>query len=275
MKKSLLMLLAAILTAGLVACGDGTSDGLSSEEVYEKSFEAMEEMESASTVIDIEQDISAVDEDFNITMGMSLDGDIIIDTNEMHQEMSVSMGGDGLGGLAEDMTMEFYLTEDAFYVQSPENGDEWVKLDPAEIGMFDDLLDQQEEPSDQLEMFEEYIEDLSLEEEDDSYVLKLTADAEGFDQLIEETLGDSMADEMIGTDFDFSEDMDIHELTYEMVIDKETFYLTDFTLDMDLTMTIDGESADMKQSMSASYENINEIDSIEVPEEIVENAIEQ
>jgi len=271
------MLLAAILTAGLVACGsdDETSDGLSSEEVFEKAFEAMDDMESATMEIDIEQEIEAAEEDFNITMGMSLNGDIIIDTNEMHQEMDVTMGGDGLGGLGENLSMEFYVTEDAFYVQSPENGDEWVKLDPEELGMFDDLLDQQDDPSDQMEMLEEYIEDLSLEEEDGTYVLKLTADADGFDQLIEDTLGESMADDMIGTDFDFSEDMDIHELTYEMVIDKETFYLTDFTLDMDLTMTIDGETADMKQSMSASYDNINEIDSIEVPEDVVENAIEQ
>src|SRR5690625_7874882 len=72
MKKSLLMLLAAILTAGLVACGsdDETSDGLSSEEVFEKAFEAMDDMESATMEIDIEQEIEAAEEDFNITMGM-------------------------------------------------------------------------------------------------------------------------------------------------------------------------------------------------------------
>lgn len=274
MKKSLFTLLVALLTAGLVACGDGNSDGLSSEEVYEKSFEAMEDMESATMAIDIEQEI-ADDEDFNMTTSMSLNGDIIIDTNEMHQEMDVSMGGEGLGGLGEELSMEFYLTEDAFYVQSPEDGDQWIKFDPEEAGMFDDLLDQQEEPSDQLEMLEEYIEDLSIEEEDGTYVLTLTADADGFEELIEDTIDDSMADDMIGTDFDFTEDMDIHELTYEMVIDKETFYLTDFTLDMDLTMTIDGDTADMKQTISASYDNINEIDSIEVPEDVVDNAIEQ
>lgn len=284
MKKTLLMALASLLTIGLMACGDSgdakTESGLTAAEVYEQTFEAMEDMESATTTIDINQDIGMSEQDLNVEMDMGMDGEIITDTNEMHQNMEMSLGGEGLGGINEDIAMEFYVTEDAFYLHTPENDDDWVKLDSSELDMLDGMLDQQEDPTAQIEVLEEFSEDLSLEEDDNNYELKLTADAdaESFDELIEKTIGDSIANDMmggIGGDFDITEDMEVHDLTYEMVIDKETFHLVNFDLNMDLTIKIEGESADLEQTMSASYEDINEIDAIEVPQDIVDNAIEQ
>jgi|GEM_PF-5677559 len=45
-------------------------------------------------------------------------------------------------------------------------------------------------------------------------------------------------------------------------------------MDMDLTMTIEGESMKMKQEMKGIVSKINEIEKIEVPAEVVQNAVE-
>jgi|SRR5699024_9029712 len=285
MKKLYLIMIASIFSFGLIACGesakptDGTEEvsDLTAEEVYKKVVEKTSEMKSASTSIELSQDINLPDQGFNIIADTKMKGDIIIDSSEMHQVMDISMGGEGLEGLEQDITMEFYVTSEALYVKSEESGDEWLKLSTSELDMLDDLVGQQDDPAEQLEILNEYTEDFTFDQTDDTYILKLTADTDQFVELIKETIGDSMPQDVVGemdNGFDLMENLEIRDLTYEIIVDKETFYLTNFTLDMDITISHEGSSADMTQTIKAAYENIDEIDSIEIPQEVIDNAVE-
>ena len=313
LKKWLYVLLLSILTLGLAACNDtaepvedasaeeesadeeenteGTevdededeedeedeeenASELTVMEVYEEALKAAESLESTALTMNMEQEMTSPDGEENITTSIQSETEMTVDPLTMYQDMKTSAQMDG-----EDMdsNMEMYVTDEALYMYE-EQLDEWIKLDSGMMGDINELANQ-EDPADQLKMFEQFVSDFDFEQTDDEFILKIDVDGDEFTSMMEEMVGDFMPPEIVEgmaeEGVDMFEHMKINHMYYEMYLDKETFDLTQFNMDMDMDLEIDDESVAIVQSIESTYSNINEIDPIEIPEEVEEAAIDE
>ncbi|MBY7142368.1 hypothetical protein KFZ56_04515 [Virgibacillus sp. NKC19-3] len=287
MKKWMLIVFAGVMAFIIAACNDTaepTADTneeeeseLTASEVYQEALEASEGMESAEVAMNMSQQISSEEDESSLNTESSFDMQMTMDPLAIYQEGTTKVTMDGEEGMPE-MGMEMYMVDDGMYMYSEEIGN-WMKLDNEAMDALNAMDSQQQDPSEQLKMLEDYADDLSFEQSDDAFILKLNADGEKFNELIqqvmEESLTPEMAEAMGEEGQDALENMSINSMDYEMFIDKESFDMNAFNMDMDMTMEEDGESVNLVQTVESNYSNINNVDPIEVPEEVKENAIEQ
>lgn len=268
-----------ILVLGLAACGStadvkpGTDTSKKSEltiqEVFQKAQEASEKQNSLHANMDIVQNMVSPVEGLNMDMKIKMDMDVIVEPLAMHQVLEMDMGEAGV------METEIYLTEDGFLMKDPESG-EWMKL-PEEL--YEEVMGSMADGADptlDLNLLEEYVEDFTFEQDDDQYVLKLKASGEKFKNLVKEQLDSSgMLEGMGEEDAKVIESMVIHEMEYEIFIDKKTFSTTSFTMIMDMEMGPEDGTMRIKQNTKAEISKINELKEIKVPQEVLDAAVEQ
>ncbi|SET16868.1 hypothetical protein SAMN05216389_106140 [Oceanobacillus limi] len=272
MKKWIISFALMTLAIGLVACGSE-----SAEEVYTNAMEAAEEMESAEFVMEMNQQMG-LPEDGEMSIESEMEGSMIVDPIAMHQKgtISMTMEGEGLGSMPPmDMETETYLVGEEFYMYESTMG-QWMKLDNSTLPL-DALMAEQPDTKEQLEMLEEYVEELEFEEKDQEYVFHLSADGEGFKELTEEMLEEYMPEELtaeLGAVSEVLDNMDIDNLNIEIVIDKETYELIQYNLDMSMVMTIEGEEVSITQQVNSEYKGINTVDTIEVPQDVKDSAVD-
>lgn len=302
MKRWLLVLLAGVMAMVLAACSDsseptgGTNDDaeteeteaqdkdkeqekeLTAEEVYEKALEASENLESAEVKMDMQQTMEAGDGSGSMKTDSKFDTEMTMDPLAMHMKGVTKMEMEGADEDMPDMDMEIYMVDGAMYLYSEQIGD-WMKMDGASMDAIEDMAGQQPDPSEQLEMVKDYTNDMDFEEKDNAYVLKLDTDGEKFNELMQEMIEENMPEELLeqmGEEGQEALDnMKIHSMSMEYVIDKETFDISSMTVNMDMTMKAEDEELHITQTVKADYANINGVDAIEVPEDVKENAIEQ
>ncbi|GAA0368981.1 DUF6612 family protein [Bacillus horti] len=265
MKKWMLILTLAASVLVLAACGTeaDSSDVQNAQEVFEKSVNAMESVNSYSMSMDMEQEIPFGDEVLNTSTSMT--GDLVLVPLSMHQVMNMSVPGEGT------MEMEMYLTEEGVYMSDSESG-MWMNMPEELFGDLMDLESMQTNPQEELERLAEFVDDFSYAEEGDFYVLTLSASGDKFKALIMDTLEEvTGGDELLA---EALEDIEIHQIDYEIKIDKETYYQTELVMDMDFTITADGETVRIKQKVDATFSNFNGVDEIVVPQEVIDSAVD-
>ncbi|WP_042148658.1 DUF6612 family protein [Paucisalibacillus sp. EB02] len=271
MKKLLFIVTIIILAFGLAACSENAED------VYTKALEAAGNMESAEVSMRLNQEISMVKEG-KVVIDSDMTGSMIIDPVAMHQKgtMSMTMEGEGFGaGMPIEMDTEIYYVDNEMYIFESMT-EQWIKADSSFLPI-DTLTANQPDVSEQLKMLEKYVEDFDFEENDNSFVYQLSADGEGFKKLSQEMLDDYLPEDLTAQMGDFSqvmEDMEIKKLYIEMVIDNETFELKNYKLDMEMSMIVEGETVEIVQNVNSKYSNINTIDKIEVPQEVIDSAVD-
>ncbi|APC47330.1 DUF6612 family protein [Virgibacillus halodenitrificans] len=287
MKKWMMLLLTTLLATVLVACNEkaepteGTEkeeeSELTAEEVYTKALEASEKMESAEVDMKLEQQISseadgvAMDTESDFTTKMTLD------PLATHLKGTTKMNMAGTENLPA-MEMEMYLVDNAMYVFSDQMG-QWMKMEGASMEMIQQMAGQQPDPSQQLKMLKDYADQLSFEQSSDEFILKLKADGEKFNELIQEMLKEQMPPELMQEmgeeEQQAIEDMKVNSMSFELYLDKETYQMNKFNMDMDMTMQPEGDAINIVQKVDSTYSNINSIDKIEVPEEVKNDAVVQ
>lgn len=246
MKRLLFLFVFASLMV-LAACG---SKPQTAEELLDSAIEANEELDSYSFEMMMEA------ESMGTTMKIEATGDVTYEPNVMHMKMSM-----GLIGITLDV--ETYITDDDMYMQM---FGEWIRIEEDEVEL--DAID--EMVSDQLDDLDEFINEFEFKEEDDAYVLTLTSSGEEFIDYLESYLSTLE----MGADADLLDDdfaSTVNSIDMEMKFDKETFLLTSQTIDMEFDE--DGETLDAHVEIMLS--NMNEIDPIEIPEEVKENAVSE
>lgn len=279
MKKWIKGLAIGVLAIGLAACSDtadvkpGTDESkkseLTIEEVFTKAQAASEKLESMHAKMEIEQNIASSAEGLNMDSKISVDMDMIQDPLQMHQIMDVDMGEMGT------MKMELYMTEDGFYMQNPES-DTWMKLPAALYEEVTGSLSGGADPTLDLASLEQFVEDFKFEQNDEEYILTLKASGEKFNELLQEELATTgMMEGINEEEADVLESMVIHQLDYEIFINKATFDTTAFNMVMDMELGPEGETVRITQDIKAKMSQLNDIKEIVVPQEIVENAVEQ
>ena len=70
------------------------------------------------------------------------------------------------------------------------------------------------------------------------------------------------------------ENLEVKSLEYEIFIDKKTFYTNAFNMKMDMKMKVEGEEMHIDQQVKADISKINEIKTIKIPQEVIDNAID-
>lgn len=282
MKKWMKGLAIGFLALALAACGDvanepadakpGTDKAkeseLTLEEVFNKAQEAAEKVESMHADMVIDQHLASPDAGAEMDSTIKMKMDLVQNPLTMYQVMEMEMADEGTA------KTEMYLTEDGFFMYDPESG-EWLKL-PAEF--YEEAtatMNTGEDATVDYAGLKEFVEDFKFEQNDDAYILKLKASGEKFNKLIQDELESTgILDELSEVETEAVDNMKINELEYEIFIDKETFDTTAFNLKMDMEISAEGETLQIKQDIQSKISRINEIQEITVPQEILDNAIE-
>lgn len=273
-RNVLLVMLSAFLLIAFSACSSESSSGASATEVYEEALEKAESMESVEINMTMDQVMTMPGED-----PVKSESDFVIQTTleplTLHQKGTTSMNMEGMPD--EAIEMEMYMTDDDFYLYEG-SSDEWIEMGSEFADLFDMMGAEQQDPSEQLEMFKDHVKEFNFDESGDTYVFQLEVDEDTADELFEELIEQSMPDDFQmmfeGEDFDLTENVDMNKLSYEITLDKETYDMKTFDLIMDIAMEIEGMELTVEQDMKAEYSKINEIDPIEVPQEVIDNAVD-
>lgn len=268
---------AILLSFGLVACQDsadpveGTKEvsDLTAEEVYEKTLKASEDMKSAEMVMDLTQKIEVPSENVAMDTTTKTDAKMTMDPLTMYQKGKVKME---MEGTPMEMDIEMYMTEDGMYMFDSES-ETWLEMGDM---IPDELLNQQQDPAEQVKMIEKFVDNLEFKQTDDAYVLELTADGDKFKELTEDLMNQFMPEELM-TEIENAEenpleDMEINKLYYELHVDKESYDLKSFNMEMDMALKNDEGEMNISQKAEAEYKNINGVDTIEVPQEVIDKA---
>lgn len=164
------------------------------------------------------------------------------------------------------------MTEDGLFMHESVTN-QWMKM-PSE--QFDAIMGQsagQADPEEQLEALKGFINDFKFEQTDKEYKLTMDAAGEQFKQYMLEQMqqNNNMA---LPEDQQVLENMTFDKINYVITIDKETFDILNMYMVADLNIEIDGQSMSMKMDTKIVYNNFNGVQSIEVPQEVIDQAVE-
>ncbi|MBU8792378.1 hypothetical protein KM885_16640 [Oceanobacillus caeni] len=273
MKKSITLLLLTFAFLGLAACSSGDKEV---NGIYNKALEAAEEMNSAEVDIEMKQEMSVPQEEDAMVMESQMSGAIITEPLVMHQKgtTSISMGEE----MDEPMEMEqeLYFVDNEIYSYDSIT-EEWLKMDDSTIPM-DFINTEQMDTSDQLNMFKDYVDNLKYEETDEAYIFQFSPNQDEVKNLTEDLLKEIIPEELtsqMGEEItEVLENTEINDLEVEISINKDSYQIEKYHVDMDMKMTVEGEEMNIKQNVNTVYRNINTIEHIEIPKEVKESAKE-
>lgn len=282
MKKWLYRASLPVMALTLVACSstsepvDETVEEKSDvtlEEVYNKAMERQMAIKSLTAFVTADQNIV-----------MDLDGE----TLEMKSKSTMTMDTqkeplaffiDGTIAVMDtpegsmETPLKMYMTaKDGFLVLDGETNT-WVKsATEMDTKMIEDL-GAQGDATQQLEQLKTYIKDFKFEQSDNEYILTLNADGEQFNDLILATAGSAL-DDLSMDEQQILETMSFEDALYKITIDKETFDTTKFDMDFVMKMDVEGQSTTVDTKSSITFSNFDAVEAINVPEEIIQQAVE-
>lgn len=288
MKKSLSILTGLLLVFMLAACNETAKpvnesatnnekapeveeaeekpSELTLEEVMNKSTEASESLKSFSVKMDMVQDMSSDQEEMNIKTASVIDMNIVTEPMAFYQKMKMSMGEE-----SESFETESYFSKDGMFFYEP-SANQWMKFPQEMTDTFLQMSGNQSNPSEELKKLQKFVDDFTFEQDSNHYILKLKASGDKFNDFIKETAAEQLPPEMAQEDI--LGNMKIHAVDYEILIDKTTFYPVALNMNMDMEMTIEGQTIAMKQQMKGQYSNHNKIETVTVPQEVIDSAVE-
>ncbi|GAK03977.1 hypothetical protein JCM19037_2345 [Geomicrobium sp. JCM 19037] len=244
-----------------------TSDSSEAEEILMQSMEAMEQVNSFRSEMDMDQTISFDGED--MVMDSSAVMEVIVDPMMFSQTMTMP---DPMS--EEEMEMEQYMDEDGTLYMYDEMSGEWLKMSGEMMGM-ENLEDFQMAPQDQLEMLLEYANELSVEDEGDRYALTIEGSGDDLMELTRELTQMQQGDQQMAAEMDqIFQQMDINVFDYVIYINKDTYYQEEMTMNLEMEIEEEGETMTMVQETHATFYDFDEVESIEIPQEALDNAID-
>lgn len=269
---------------GLVACGQtaepaaGVEDAQSAkseltlEEVFDKSMEASEQVESLHADILTDQNMKMQPDGMEMDMEIDTEMDMILDPLAFHQKSETTLVSDDIEN-DNPMLMETYLTDQGLYLYEA-SMDMWLKMQDEVVEDLKSMADYQTaNPKEQLEDLEAFKDDFTFEQNEEAYILKLDASGEKFQALMREQLKKTLGQMELETIIT-EEDLKIHSVYYEVYIDKETFLTDSLLMNTEMDVVIDGDTMAIQSDVEAEYSDYNEIEEIILPKEAVEQAEE-
>ncbi|WP_227936447.1 DUF4367 domain-containing protein [Alkalihalobacillus deserti] len=243
-----------IFLFSFVLSGCGTQGNLDKTDVLSRASAAVESLNSYSIEMNMDFNLMEIDNTLVAT------GDITHNPDTMYLDMKMGMPG---------MTMDFetYVHEDEAYMSM--FGD-WIKMSPEEMGVtdFDQLTKEQ---MDKLVQFSDQFE---MTEENNMYVLTLSGQGDEYSVLIEDLVQSSMGNLPDDAMDEFVQSIKVNHLDLEIHIDKKTFMQMAQIINTDIEIVEEGTTTPMHLEGRYDISNINEIEPIEIPADVRENAVE-
>ncbi|MGP4074277.1 DUF6612 family protein [Halobacillus sp. K22] len=238
------------------------AEEMSAEELFKKSNEAMMELDSYTVRSIMEQRMPMQGTEQIISTESK--ADITLDPFAMHQTVTTSLPE------SEELKLESYWTKEGFYQQNPEGG--WVKFEE-DFPMSQSDIKEMMSAQSQVTQASEFAEDMSVEEAEGSYVVSYEGDGEKLLKASQQLFQTSMDDEEMAKMMEeMMDQMTINELSYEVTIDKENHYMTGMMMKLDMDMEVEGNTTNMIQTFDMSIDNFNGVETITIPEQILDNA---
>ncbi|KAB8129189.1 copper amine oxidase N-terminal domain-containing protein [Gracilibacillus oryzae] len=229
-------------------------------------------MDSFSADMKLDQTMTMFGEE--ISMNMDIQMDSVLDPFGTHQALTLSMKE-----LGEDLSLETYMTEDGYY-EYDSTTDQWITYGEeltGDLSELSDLSNYQLDPAAQLELMERFYEDVKVVENEDTYELYISVSGDGFKDLLNEIL--SMPELGLGQELEGMEEaleqlnIQINKLEIVTVYDKETLYPVSDKMETDMVISMEGEEISIVQNMENTYSNVNAIDEITIPQEVIDSAV--
>jgi LPXTG-motif cell wall-anchored protein len=245
----------------LFAASPVSAQETSAETILNDTRAAMDSLESYSLRTEVEgtvYDSEFGDFDYNY----QVDQDIIVEPFTLRSD-TVSVYDNY------EESYRSYWNEEGYFMEQMDGS--WIKLFDG-LGDFEgaNLIAQQ-----YLDEIELYAGDFSVEEEDGYYVLTYDLDGEIIEDYPEPSLNGNGNGDELDLSEDAVEDFEVTALSYEIYIDQETGYLTDYYSDFTTEITYaDGESLTIEESEYTQFHNFNSVESFEVPAEVIKEAEE-
>lgn len=228
---------------------------MTAEEVFEKTNKQSQDMKSFEMNGDLNMKIKTGDETIETNSGFQSKAQM--EPLLMFQDMNMDIQD-------ETVNMKMFMDEQYIYMQQPENG-KWMKIKQDE-GQFAAIMEQQESmnPAQQLEQLKKFADEMKLEEKDDSYILHVKGNGDKLVEMVEEMTAGSAGGTNMGAMMDY---MKFEQINYSYIIDKETFQPTGVDLEMKMSLEEGGETVNFEYVMNTTFENINEVKDLKIPEE--------
>lgn len=241
--------------------GHFSAEEFDASEILQKSNEAMNELESYSIEMEIEQTMRMGEE--SITMATHSRQDVTLDPFAIYQVTTTSTPQAG------EVPLASYWTEDGFYQQNPDQS--WTKLENGRMGGMNSLLDMSIAEA-QVAQAQALGENMRVEEKENVYRLIFEGDGE---ELL--AAGLSMMESELGENENvlvesILEGMTITDFNYHAEIDKETYYMTGLEMDLNMEMNMEGIQSEVSQHIQMTINNFNGVEVITVPAEVTETA---
>ncbi|WP_160032580.1 DUF6612 family protein [Paenibacillus sp. An7] len=297
MKKWNVFIMGVILVLVLAACGNndaepstgGTTEGApaandqtsgnnenvneetqqtpTAEELITRITEASKGIKSYSMDSKIEQNLSITmeGEEQKQDVNMEMKTDVVLNPIAAYQEIKTSMPG--LEGTQE---IKQYITEDGVYTQVE---DTWVTLPKESTAPLLEQMKNQSNTASQFEQLNSIASDLQVEEEGDVYWLKAKLSGDKVKELATAILSQSSAtDPQMAA---MMQQMSIKTMDISYSVDKETYYPKDLVYSMTMDMDMDGQALSIIMKMDSSLTDYNKTESIKIPQDVLDNAVEQ
>ncbi len=239
---------------------------LTLEEVYQNAMDRQNQIKSLTSEVSMEQVITSGDQEITIQSDMTMD--MTMNPIAMYAK-GISTMADPSTGEETPMGYEMYLVEDGFFMFD-EMSATWMKLPNENYEQLMGETAEQADASQQLAMLQSFIEDFTFEQNGAQYILTLDASDEKFNDFVMEQALNSGA--IPTEDQAILESIEFKDMKYVLLINKETFDTEEITMLMEMVESTSGETVVMNTTMG--FSNINEINTIEVPQEVLDTAVE-
>lgn len=273
----------ALLAISLAACGTTAEpteevddkaevSEMTLEEVFAKSTEASESVESLHADMITNQKIDMGAEGMQMDMDMETSMDMTIEPMAFYQQAVTTINSEDIQNDNPTNEMEMYFTaEEGLFLYEPTMG-QWMQIPAEGMEELTSLADQQTaNPAEQLEQLKEFQDDFTFEQTADEYILTLDASGEEFEKLLQSQVEKTFSEMQVDMKT-LMEAMQVNSISYELFIDKETFFTNKMNMVMDMDMDMEDETMNIKSDMKAEYSKYNEIDAIVVPDEVKASA---
>ncbi|MFB5660457.1 DUF6612 family protein [Alteribacillus sp. HJP-4] len=242
------------------------AEEMSAEDILTKSHEAMAEVNSFHSTMNIEQMMDMNGEEMPMDMTISMD--TVLEPMSFYQVLNMPDPSTG-----EEIEFEQYLTEDGMTYMSDHTDDEWLKAEGDEMGTLE-MANMDMTPQEQVEMLQDFTDEITVEEEDGRYAVKVEGSGEELMEIAEEFAMMESNPQMEGQMEQVMEAMEIKNFHYVLYINQETFYQEEVDMNMEMEIQEEDQTMSISQSIQATFSEFDEIGEIEVPQEIVDNAVD-
>lgn len=164
-----------------------------------------------------------------------------------------------------DMDLEFYQDKTQMWISSSLLGGTWMRMDAQDENF--ESYDQFSYAQSPASIYGENFDLFDVEKKGSDYLLTLTGDGEDWSEIIATILEN---DPQLQED---QEEVEVHYLMIEVLVDGSNYLPKEFRIDMDFTIKDDEEGVNIKQKGNFLYSDYNVYKDMKVPQEVLDAVV--